>query len=307
MRRWSCRTPRWWSTARRSPSSGAETDAHADPRPGRRRLARRRLRPGDLRLTDGDEQVLRLVVPLLAQTLRPGRSPRSCSESRGRTIAAVEEERRRLRRELHDGLGPRLSGVAFTSDAARNLIRTDPAAAEQMLAQLRADTVIAIEEIRRMVYAMRPPALDELGLVPALRQQAVGPAQQRRPPGRGPRHGRRSCRTCPRRSRWRRTGSSPRRSPTSPGTAPARRGGADRAPTTAGSRLEVDRRRARAAAWRPGVGLSSMRDRADGARRVRGRTGPDGGPDAAACVTRHARRQARARVGAFVTSHGERR
>ena len=42
------------------------------------------------------------------------------------------------------------------------------------MAQLRADTVTAIEEIRRMVYAMRPPALDELGLVPALRQQAVG-------------------------------------------------------------------------------------------------------------------------------------
>ena len=43
-----------------------------------------------------------------------------------------------------------------------------------MLVQLRADTITAIEEIRRMVYAMRPPALDELGLVPALRQQAVG-------------------------------------------------------------------------------------------------------------------------------------
>ena len=64
--------------------------------------------------------------------------------------------------------------MAFTSDAARNLIRTDPDAAEEMVAQLRADTVTAIEEIRRMVYAMRPPALDELGLVPALRQQAVG-------------------------------------------------------------------------------------------------------------------------------------
>ena len=122
----------------------------------------------------GDEQVLRLTVPLLAQTLRARALAEDLIESRGQTIAAVAEERRRLRRELHDGLGPRLSGVAFTSDAARNLIRSDPAAAEAMVAQLRADTVIAIEEIRRMVYAMRPPALDELGLVPALRQQAVG-------------------------------------------------------------------------------------------------------------------------------------
>ena len=132
------------------------------------------LRPGDQRLTPADEQVLRLTVPLLAQTLRARALAEEVQESRGRTIAAVEEERRRLRRDLHDGLGPRLSGVAFTSDAARNLIRTDPAMAEEMVAQLRADTVIAIEEIRRMVYAMRPPALDELGLVPALRQQAVG-------------------------------------------------------------------------------------------------------------------------------------
>jgi two-component system NarL family sensor kinase len=132
------------------------------------------LRPGDLAFSPGDEHVLRLTVPLLAQTLRARALAEQLIESRGQTIAAVEEERRRLRRELHDGLGPRLSGVAFTSDAARNLIRTDPAAAEEMVAQLRADTVTAIEEIRRMVYAMRPPALDELGLVPALRQQAVG-------------------------------------------------------------------------------------------------------------------------------------
>ena len=132
------------------------------------------LRPGDLSFSASDEQVLRLTVPLLAQTVRSRAMAEQLIESRGQTIAAVEEERRRLRRELHDGLGPRLSGVAFTSDAARNLIRSDPAAAEAMVAQLRADTVIAIEEIRRMVYAMRPPALDELGLVPALRQQAVG-------------------------------------------------------------------------------------------------------------------------------------
>ncbi len=132
------------------------------------------LRPGDLAFSREDEQVLRLTVPLLAQTLRARSLAEQLIESRGQTIAAVEEERRRLRRELHDGLGPRLSGVAFTSDAARNLIRTDPAAAEEMVSQLRADTVTAIEEIRRMVYAMRPPALDELGLVPALRQQAVG-------------------------------------------------------------------------------------------------------------------------------------
>jgi two-component system, NarL family, sensor kinase len=132
------------------------------------------LRAGNLELSGADEHVLRLVVPLLAQTMRARAVAQELLASRGVRIAAIEEERRRLRRELHDGLGPRLSGVAFTSDAARNLVRSDPAAAERMLTQLRADTVAAIEEIRRLVYAMRPPALDELGLVPALRQQAVG-------------------------------------------------------------------------------------------------------------------------------------
>ncbi len=173
-RRWSSRTPRSWSTASRSRSRAAETThTRALDLDGAGELVVG-LRPGDLSFSPGDEQVLRLTVPLLAQTLRARALAEDLIESRGQTIAAVAEERRRLRRELHDGLGPRLSGVAFTSDAARNLIRTDPAAAEAMVAQLRADTVTAIEEIRRMVYAMRPPALDELGLVPALRQQAVG-------------------------------------------------------------------------------------------------------------------------------------
>jgi two-component system NarL family sensor kinase len=132
------------------------------------------LRPGDLALSSSDQHVLRLAAPLLAQTLRARALATDLQESREATITAREEERRRLRRDLHDGLGPRLSGIAFTSDAARNLVRTDPEAADALLKQLRADTTTAIEDIRRLVYAMRPPALDELGLVPALRQQATG-------------------------------------------------------------------------------------------------------------------------------------
>jgi signal transduction histidine kinase len=132
------------------------------------------LRPGDLSFSRDDEHVLRLVAPLLAQTMRAQALAADLQESREATITALEEERRRLRRDLHDGLGPRLSGIAFTSDAARNLVRTDPEAADALLKQLRADTTTAIEDIRRLVYAMRPPALDELGLVRALRQQATG-------------------------------------------------------------------------------------------------------------------------------------
>ncbi|MCB1038540.1 MAG: hypothetical protein KDA94_03255 [Acidimicrobiales bacterium] len=129
------------------------------------------LRPGDLTLSAGDTQVLQIVGPLLAQTLRSRALSEALKASRGTAIAAIEEERRRLRRDLHDGLGPTLSGIALTADAARNSIEADPAGADALLAGLRSDAATAVGEIRRLVYGMRPPALDELGLVPALRQQ----------------------------------------------------------------------------------------------------------------------------------------
>jgi signal transduction histidine kinase len=234
------------------------------------------LRPGDLSFSDGDEHVLRLTVPLLAQALRARALADEVVESRGRTITAIEEERRRLRRDLHDGLGPRLSGVAFTSDAARNLVRTDPAAAEEMLRQLRADTVTAIEEIRRMVYAMRPPALDELGLVPALRQQAVGLRD---------RGGRpvsvsitadelpdlpAAVEVAAYRIVTEALANIARHSTSR--TATVRLGRTDDA-----LRLEVTDTGA-SAAWRPGVGLSSMRERAtELGGTLRAGPGPDGG------------------------------
>jgi two-component system NarL family sensor kinase len=131
------------------------------------------LRPGDLALSEGDERVLRIVAPLLAQTLRARALADDLQSSRGQAIAAIEEERRRLRRDLHDGLGPTLSGIAFTADAARNTLRDQPDSADELLRSLRSDAVTAVGEIRRLVYDMRPPALDELGLVPALRQRAA--------------------------------------------------------------------------------------------------------------------------------------
>jgi two-component system, NarL family, sensor kinase len=131
------------------------------------------LRPGDLGLSGGDEDVLRIVAPLLAQTLRARALARDLKESRGSAITAIEDERLRLRRDLHDGLGPTLTGVAFSADAARNQIRSAPERAEALLVSLRADTAGAIAEIRRLVEGLRPPALDELGLVGAVRQHAA--------------------------------------------------------------------------------------------------------------------------------------
>lgn len=132
------------------------------------------MRAGDLTMSRGDEQVLDLAAPLLAQALRARALVAELHASREQTVAAIAEERRRLRRDLHDGLGPRLSGIAFTSDAARNLVHLDPDGADALLRTLRAETVTAIEDIRGLVYAMRPPALDELGLVGALQQRSIG-------------------------------------------------------------------------------------------------------------------------------------
>jgi signal transduction histidine kinase len=129
------------------------------------------LRPGDLTLSAADEHVLRIVAPLLAQTLRARNLARELQDSRGAAITAIEEERSRLRRDLHDGLGPTLSGIALTADAARNTMRRDPDGADELLRRLRSDAAAAVGDVRRLVYDMRPPALDQLGLVPAIQQQ----------------------------------------------------------------------------------------------------------------------------------------
>jgi signal transduction histidine kinase len=92
--------------------------------------------------------------------------------SQRRLVQAREEERRRLRRDLHDGLGPTLAGVALGLDAAAGALGTDPDRARAMLAELKAETTRAVDDIRRLVYDLRPPALDELGLPGAVRQQA---------------------------------------------------------------------------------------------------------------------------------------
>ena len=93
--------------------------------------------------------------------------------SRERLVEAREEERRRLRRDLHDGLGPQLSSQALTIDAARALMKRDPEAAEALLLELKADAQDAVADIRRLVYGLRPPALDDLGLLGALRETAA--------------------------------------------------------------------------------------------------------------------------------------
>jgi signal transduction histidine kinase len=91
--------------------------------------------------------------------------------SRERLVATREEERRRLRRDLHDGLGPTLASMTLKLDAARNLLTQHPPEVEPLLVEVKTQLQATIADIRRLVYDLRPPALDELGLVSALREQ----------------------------------------------------------------------------------------------------------------------------------------
>ncbi len=92
--------------------------------------------------------------------------------SHERLVAATEEERRRLRRDLHDGLGPALAGVVLGLQRARTHTLTDPDAARTQLDDLTRQVQEAVADVRRLVYGLRPPAVDELGLVGAIREQA---------------------------------------------------------------------------------------------------------------------------------------
>ncbi|MDR7255374.1 signal transduction histidine kinase [Nocardioides sp. BE266] len=122
--------------------------------------------PGDRRLLeDIGTQVGALVQAMTAN--------RELQVSRQRLVAAREEERRRLRRDLHDGLGPSLATLAMRLEAATDLIHEDPGQAADLVARLSDQAREDIGEVRRLVEGLRPPALDQLGLVSALRHRAT--------------------------------------------------------------------------------------------------------------------------------------
>jgi two-component system NarL family sensor kinase len=96
-----------------------------------------------------------------------------------RLVLAREEERRRLRRDLHDGLGPTLAGLTLGLDTARARSASQPEL-QELLGKLKAETQRAVADVRRIVYGLRPPTLDEFGLVGSLREE-VGRLQYEAP------------------------------------------------------------------------------------------------------------------------------
>lgn len=118
-----------------------------------------------------DQALLLDVVRQAAIAVRSATLARELQLSRERLVLAREEDRRRIRRDLHDGLGPALGGVALRLDAAGNAIEADPDRARQLVRQSRQDVTDALADVRRLVHGLRPPALDDFGLVAALEHQ----------------------------------------------------------------------------------------------------------------------------------------
>ena len=94
-------------------------------------------------------------------------------KSRERLVSAQEEERRRLRRDLHDGVGPTLASFSQRLETAAELIHTNPKKSERIIHALQKQVTETVAEIRRLVYALRPPVLDEFGLVSAIREHTA--------------------------------------------------------------------------------------------------------------------------------------
>ncbi|WP_165949171.1 sensor histidine kinase [Kribbella turkmenica] len=118
------------------------------------------------RLSRRDRRALREVLPFVVLVLRAQREAGELRTARAFATTAREDERRRLRRDLHDGVGPLLAGQLLTVDSLR-LAAERGARPEDLLAHLEGQARAAITEVRRISRDLQPAALDA-GLGPAL-------------------------------------------------------------------------------------------------------------------------------------------
>lgn len=130
-------------------------------------------------LTPKDRQLLDDIAHQAGAAAHAALLTADLRRSRQRLVTTREEERRRLRRDLHDGLGPTLASLTLKMDATRNILREDPDKAEGLLDGLKVQTQQTIQEIRALVYELRPPALDEFGLIGALQSFIDGKSSGR--------------------------------------------------------------------------------------------------------------------------------
>lgn len=137
-------------------------------------VAARRDRP----LGPDDSRLLRALASQVAVLVHAQALAADLQRVRESLVLSREDERRRLRRDLHDGVGPALAGIALGVDAALRVLGRDDARARELLTAVRDELDDAIADVRRAVEGLRPPLLDELGLTAALTQLARGLADR---------------------------------------------------------------------------------------------------------------------------------
>jgi signal transduction histidine kinase len=135
-------------------------------------------RPGE-RLRERDHRLIVDLAPQVAAAVHAVGLSQELQLARQHIVELREEERRRIRRDLHDGLGPALAGLTFTLEAVRNLTESDLRRADELLASATEQVQTMIGDVRRLIYGLRPAALDQLGLAASLR----GLASQEFSPG----------------------------------------------------------------------------------------------------------------------------
>jgi signal transduction histidine kinase len=115
-------------------------------------------------------ELLKTIAQQVSVAAYAVRQSADLQRSRERLITAREEERLRIRRDLHDGLGPTLAGLNLQAGLLQSLIRKDPESAASVVSEFRGELKRAIAEIRQIVHDLRPGSLDEFGLLGALQQ-----------------------------------------------------------------------------------------------------------------------------------------
>ncbi len=133
--------------------------------------------PGGESLGSRGEQTLTDLATVVATAAAVTRAAAEIDEARARLSRARLEERRIIRREIHDGLGPSLAGLRLGLQGARNLMATDPSAAAALLTTLQSELDQRVTDVRTLSHHLLPPVLDELGLAAALAELAARHAE----------------------------------------------------------------------------------------------------------------------------------
>lgn len=129
--------------------------------------------PGGESLGAAGQHTLSDLANVVATAVAVTRAARDVEEARQRLASARLAERRVIRREIHDGLGPSLAGLRLGLRGARNLLDTDPAAAAELLGTLQDELDQRVADVRTLSHSLLPPVLDELGLGAALHELAA--------------------------------------------------------------------------------------------------------------------------------------